>query len=321
MAAVLAFVSAVAACGLWSDREPAQPVQPTDRTGQDEWTATTGTKAESGTTRPGTPRAGAQTEDGRSSDVGRRDAILQGANRRMIVSLLALMTFLAALVEDAPASWSGMYLRHVGANAATAAAGYAAFSTGSVLARLFNDWMVDRIGWARLIRVGTLCCASALTGALLLGTARHHAGGARCRRYGNQRGLSRRVHGSGRAAQPGCGHGPCRLRRQSRLAAGLPHHRRPGNARRSTDCPRPAGRRGSDHRRPGPDHQVDCTSALEYGADRPGDETAEGTHVRKEGSRLAESRPGADNRSPSASARLSSGSLSAACARRKSIDG
>jgi MFS family permease len=79
------------------------------------------------------------------------------------------MTFLAALVEDAPASWSGVYLRHVGANAATAAAGYAAFSAGSVLARLFNDWMVDRIGWARLIQVGTLCCACALTGALLLG--------------------------------------------------------------------------------------------------------------------------------------------------------
>ncbi|MGR6974982.1 MFS transporter [Streptomyces cynarae] len=169
MAAVLALVSAVAAWGLGSDREHAQPVQRTDRAGQEEWTATTETKAESDTGRHGTPRAGAQTEDGRSCDVGRRDATLQGANRRMIVLLLALMTFLAALVEDAPASWSGVYLRHVGANVATAAAGYAAFSAGSVLARLFNDWMVDRIGWVRLIRVGTLCCASALTGALLLG--------------------------------------------------------------------------------------------------------------------------------------------------------
>ncbi|MFS4092515.1 MFS transporter [Streptomyces sp. AF1A] len=172
VAALLAFVSAVAACGLASDREPAQHVQRTDRAGQDEWTATTGTRAEPDTARPGTPQAGAQTEDGRFSDLGRRDATLQGANQRiqrMIVLLLSLMTFLAALVEDAPASWSGVYLRHVGANAATAAAGYAAFSAGSVLARLFNDWMVDRIGWARLIQVGTLCCACALTGALLLG--------------------------------------------------------------------------------------------------------------------------------------------------------
>ncbi|MGW5433457.1 MFS transporter [Streptomyces sp. NPDC004059] len=168
MAVVLAIVSAVAACGLGSDREPAQRVQRTDRTGQADWT-TTGTKAEADTARPGTPRARARTEDEHSSDVGRRDPTRQGANRRMIVMLLALMTFLAALVEDAPASWSGVYLRHVGADTATAAAGYAAFSAGSVLARLFNDWLVDRIGWDRLIRVGTLCCAAALTGALLLG--------------------------------------------------------------------------------------------------------------------------------------------------------
>ncbi|MFI6359194.1 MFS transporter [Streptomyces sp. NPDC050743] len=169
MAAVLAIVSAVAACGLGSEWEPAQCVQRTDRTGQVEWTTTPGTKAEADTARPGTPQAGAQTEDERFSDVGRREATRQGADRRMIVLLFALMTFLAALVEDAPASWSGVYLRHVGADTATAAAGYAAFSAGSVLARLFNDWMVDRIGWDRLIRVGTLCCAAALTGALLLG--------------------------------------------------------------------------------------------------------------------------------------------------------
>ena len=41
----------------------------------------------------------------------------------MSVLLLALMTFLAAVVGDAPASWSGVYLRDVGADTATAAAG------------------------------------------------------------------------------------------------------------------------------------------------------------------------------------------------------
>jgi fucose permease len=123
VAAVLAAVSAVAACGLAPDAERTQPVR-------------------------------VRTGSGR---------------RRTTVPLLALMTFLAAWVEDAPASWSGVYLRHVGAGAAMAAGGYAAFSAGSVLARLVNDWSVDRIGWARLIRAGTVSCAAALTAALLLG--------------------------------------------------------------------------------------------------------------------------------------------------------
>ncbi|WP_225832351.1 MFS transporter [Streptomyces sp. NK08204] len=171
MATVLAVVSAAAAYGLGSQRQPAQHVQHvqhvqrTDRTGQAERTRTTGAGAGAGT---GTG-AGVQPADGRSCAMGGGGAAGRGADRRVIVLLLTLMTFLAAWVEDAPASWSGVYLRHVGADAATAAAGYAAFSAGSVLARLFNDWMVDRIGWARLIRVGALCCSAALAGALLLG--------------------------------------------------------------------------------------------------------------------------------------------------------
>jgi predicted MFS family arabinose efflux permease len=88
---------------------------------------------------------------------------------RTLVLLLAVMTFLAALVEDAPASWSGVYLRQLGADAALAAAGYAAFSAGGVVTRLLNDWLVNRLGWVRLIRIGTLCCATALTAALLVG--------------------------------------------------------------------------------------------------------------------------------------------------------
>lgn len=167
MAAVLAVVSTVAACGLGPDKEETQRGE--DRTRRPEATTATGAEAEADPTQPGTYQAAPQSQEGHTSDSGRRDATGHGANGRMIVLLLALMTFLAALVEDAPASWSGVYLRHVGADTATAAAGYAAFSAGSVLARLFNDWMVDRIGWAHLIRVGTLCCAATLTGALLLG--------------------------------------------------------------------------------------------------------------------------------------------------------
>ncbi|WP_432251691.1 MFS transporter [Streptomyces sp. HNM1019] len=93
----------------------------------------------------------------------------RGPNGRLTMPLLALMTFLAALVEDAPASWSGVYLRQVGAGTAMAAAGYAAFSAGSVVTRLCDDRLVDRLGWVRLTRFGTLCCAAVLTVALLLG--------------------------------------------------------------------------------------------------------------------------------------------------------
>lgn len=79
------------------------------------------------------------------------------------------MTFLAALVSDAPASWGGIYLRELGAGSAMAASAYAAFSAGELVSRLVNDRLAGWLGWARLIRIGTLCCATALALALLLG--------------------------------------------------------------------------------------------------------------------------------------------------------
>ncbi len=85
------------------------------------------------------------------------------------VGLLALLTFLAALVEDAPASWGGVYLRSIGAAGSVAAAGYGVFSAGEVVGRLYSDRLVARVGWTRLIRAGTLACALAFTAALLLG--------------------------------------------------------------------------------------------------------------------------------------------------------
>ncbi|MCM2580224.1 MFS transporter [Streptomyces meridianus] len=139
LAVVVAVMSALAACGL-------QP--PAGQAGEAE--------EASG------PRSGRPPAESTQGAAGR------GKNGRLIVLLLALMTFLAALVSDAPASWSGIYLRHVGADAAMAAAGYAAFSAGEVTTRLFNDRLVNRLGWVRLIRAGTLCCAVALTAALLL---------------------------------------------------------------------------------------------------------------------------------------------------------
>jgi MFS family permease len=63
----------------------------------------------------------------------------RGAGRRRgdgpAVALLALMTFLAALVEDTPASWSGVYLRELGAGDEQAGGGYSAIAAGGGGAR------------------------------------------------------------------------------------------------------------------------------------------------------------------------------------------
>ncbi|QPP08269.1 MFS transporter [Streptomyces bathyalis] len=156
MAAVLAVLSAVAACGLLPDGGPVEPA------GEG-----AGERREGGAEEGRTHLAPAPAAEERQG----RPVKSSGARRRSAtVLLLAVTTFLAALVEDAPASWSGVYLRHIGADAATAAAGYAAFSAGSVVTRLLNDRLVNRLGWVRLIRTGTLCCAAVLAAALLLGT-------------------------------------------------------------------------------------------------------------------------------------------------------
>ncbi|SCK08162.1 MFS transporter [Streptomyces sp. WMMB 322] len=165
MAAVLAVLSAVAACGLLPEGEGAGAAEAASATDGGPGAAGGagpggGARGSSGPPAPAT--ADGEREPGPPKSAGPR-------RRSTTVLLLALMTFLAALVEDAPAAWSGVYLRHIGADAATAAAGYAAFSAGSVVTRLLNDRLVNRLGWARLIRTGTLCCAAVLAAALLLG--------------------------------------------------------------------------------------------------------------------------------------------------------
>ena len=92
-----------------------------------------------------------------------------GSTGRRAIVLLAAMAFLASLVEDAPASWGGVYLRSSGAGPAMAASAYAALSAGEVVGRLVNDRFVARTGWVRVIRSGTLACTLALALALSLG--------------------------------------------------------------------------------------------------------------------------------------------------------
>lgn len=177
MAAVLAVVSAVAACGLPPDagEERRRGAAGADASGHGPGAARPAPDAAGLGAGPAAPASDpvAPPPDsavpGADQAVPGADPVPPGANSRVLVLLLALTAFLAALVEDTPASWSGVYLREAGADPAVAAAGYAAFSAGGVVTRLLDDRLVDRLGWVRLIRAGTLCCAAALTVALISG--------------------------------------------------------------------------------------------------------------------------------------------------------
>lgn len=100
--------------------------------------------------------------------IARTERLSPGRIRATVV-LLALMTFLAALVEDAPASWSGVYLSQLGAAGGIAAAGYAVFSAGEVASRVFADRMVNRFGWPWVIRTGAAAACIMLAVTLLIG--------------------------------------------------------------------------------------------------------------------------------------------------------
>jgi MFS transporter len=102
----------------------------------------------------------------RSSDPDLRDA-RRGPHRAVV--LIASVAFLSSFVEDAPASWGGVYLRTLGASTALAATAYAVFSGGETVGRLLSDRVVARIGWVRAARTGAALCVPVLIAALLLG--------------------------------------------------------------------------------------------------------------------------------------------------------
>ncbi|UQU62610.1 hypothetical protein COUCH_26725 [Couchioplanes caeruleus] len=85
------------------------------------------------------------------------------------VVLIAVLAFLSSFVEDAPASWGGIYLSSLGASTAIAATAYAAFSGGETVGRLLSDPVVARIGWVRAVRAGAALCVPVFTAALVLG--------------------------------------------------------------------------------------------------------------------------------------------------------
>ncbi len=81
-------------------------------------------------------------------------------DRRLVnIALIGLFSF---FVEGAIADWGGLYMTTVGAGAATAAAGFVAFSTCMVAGRLTGDLVVRRLGGLATLVARTLPAALGL---------------------------------------------------------------------------------------------------------------------------------------------------------------
>lgn len=84
--------------------------------------------------------------------------------------LLCLLALLAAVVEDAPGSWSAIYLvEHTGAPAGAAGLAFTAYMAAMVAGRLAGDRLVARFGLVPVVRTGALVVAAALGAGLLAG--------------------------------------------------------------------------------------------------------------------------------------------------------
>ncbi|GAA3168732.1 MFS transporter [Blastococcus jejuensis] len=86
--------------------------------------------------------------------------------RRAAVPALAALGLLAvcgAVVEDAGASWSALYLRtELAAGAATAGLGFVALQAAMTVGRLTGDRVVDRFGQRRVVEVGGVLIAAGM---------------------------------------------------------------------------------------------------------------------------------------------------------------
>jgi predicted MFS family arabinose efflux permease len=84
--------------------------------------------------------------------------------------LLGALALGGLLAEGAMGDWSAVYLRTaLGADAGTAAFGFAAFSLAMAAGRLTGDRVVARLGPARTLNAGGLVAAAALAAALVVG--------------------------------------------------------------------------------------------------------------------------------------------------------
>lgn len=87
-------------------------------------------------------------------------------------TLLALgaISFASFLGEGAATNWSAVYLHSsLGAPAGLAAVGYSVFAVTMTAGRLSGDWLTERAGPVRLVRVAGGVAAAGFGGALLIG--------------------------------------------------------------------------------------------------------------------------------------------------------
>lgn len=90
------------------------------------------------------------------------------AGRRLAV--LGFLVVMAAVIEDAPASWGAVLLRtELATSAATAGLVFIAFQSAMTLSRLTGDRLVDRYGAVAIVRGGALLAAGGVGLGLAVG--------------------------------------------------------------------------------------------------------------------------------------------------------
>jgi MFS family permease len=99
-----------------------------------------------------------------------RDAPVFAIPPRALLAL-GLLSFCVLVGEGAVADWSAVYLENaLGASAAVAASGYAAYSLAMAGARFGGDGFIARVGPVPVVRAGCLIAALGMGGALALGS-------------------------------------------------------------------------------------------------------------------------------------------------------
>ena len=102
---------------------------------------------------------------------GAGSAARSGARFSPGLAVLCLLAVFAAFLEDAPASWSAIYLvEHTGAGPGAAGLAFTAFMAAMVAGRVVGDRVVGRFGPVRVVRVGGLAAAAGLGAGLLAGS-------------------------------------------------------------------------------------------------------------------------------------------------------
>jgi MFS family permease len=84
--------------------------------------------------------------------------------------LLGLMGFCTAISDGSIASWSGVYLRSLGAPESLAALGFAVHQAVMLVGRSSGDWLVRQFGAVRVVRYGALLGGFGLGVAVVSGT-------------------------------------------------------------------------------------------------------------------------------------------------------